>query len=36
MTFTQPGCFFSHSPAGGLGWGLPAALGAQLAAPTAW
>jgi acetolactate synthase-1/2/3 large subunit len=32
MTFTQPGCFFSHSLAGGLGWGLPAALGAQLAA----
>jgi acetolactate synthase-1/2/3 large subunit len=31
MTFTQPGCFFSHSLAGGLGWGLPAALGAKLA-----
>jgi acetolactate synthase-1/2/3 large subunit len=31
MTFTKPGCYFSHSLAGGLGWGLPAALGAKLA-----
>jgi acetolactate synthase-1/2/3 large subunit len=31
MTFTRPGTWFSHSLAGGLGWGLPAALGAQLA-----
>jgi acetolactate synthase-1/2/3 large subunit len=31
MTFTRPGCYFSHSLAGGLGWGLPAALGAKLA-----
>ncbi len=31
MTFTRPGCYFSHTLAGGLGWGLPAALGAQLA-----
>jgi acetolactate synthase-1/2/3 large subunit len=31
MTFTQPACYFSHSLAGGLGWGLPAALGAKLA-----
>ena len=31
MTFSRPGCFFSHSLAGGLGWGLPAALGAKLA-----
>jgi acetolactate synthase I/II/III large subunit len=30
MTFTRPGCYFSHTLAGGLGWGLPAALGAQL------
>jgi acetolactate synthase-1/2/3 large subunit len=33
LTFTKPRCYFSHSLAGGLGWGLPAALGAQLAAP---
>jgi acetolactate synthase-1/2/3 large subunit len=31
MTFRRPGCYFSHTLAGGLGWGLPAALGAQLA-----
>jgi acetolactate synthase-1/2/3 large subunit len=30
---TQPQTYFFLSPAGGLGWGLPAALGAQLAAP---
>jgi acetolactate synthase-1/2/3 large subunit len=33
LTFAQPGTFFSHSLAGGLGWGLPAALGAKLACP---
>jgi acetolactate synthase-1/2/3 large subunit len=33
LTFERPGSFFSHSLAGGLGWGLPAALGAKLACP---
>ena len=33
MQFTKPGTYFSASPAGGLGWGLGAALGAKLAAP---
>lgn len=27
------GAFFMHSPAAGLGWGLPAAIGAAMAAP---
>ena len=31
MSFTETGTFFNHSPAGGLGWGLGAALGAKLA-----
>ena len=30
---TRPGTLYGLSPAGGLGWGLPAALGAKLAAP---
>ncbi|MCC7425760.1 MAG: thiamine pyrophosphate-requiring protein [Alphaproteobacteria bacterium] len=33
MNFSCPGTFFGSSPVGGLGWGLPAALGAQMAAP---
>jgi acetolactate synthase-1/2/3 large subunit len=32
-TLTRPGSYFAASPAGGLGWGLGAALGAKLAAP---
>jgi acetolactate synthase-1/2/3 large subunit len=31
--FQRPGTFFHNSPAGGLGWGLGAALGAKLALP---
>ncbi|MBM3486665.1 MAG: thiamine pyrophosphate-requiring protein [Alphaproteobacteria bacterium] len=33
MTFSRPGTYFAASPAGGLGWGLGAALGIKLAAP---
>jgi acetolactate synthase-1/2/3 large subunit len=33
MNFTQPGTYFGNSPAGGLGWGLGAALGLKLGAP---
>jgi acetolactate synthase-1/2/3 large subunit len=33
LTFQRPATYFSHSLAGGLGWGLPAALGAKLACP---
>jgi acetolactate synthase I/II/III large subunit len=33
MTIEQPGRYFGNASAGGLGWGLGAALGAKLAAP---
>jgi len=33
FTFDQPGSYFMHPDASGLGWGYPAALGAQQAAP---
>ena len=33
FSFTQPGSYFGMSGAGGLGWGLGAALGLKLAAP---
>jgi acetolactate synthase-1/2/3 large subunit len=32
IDITRPGSWFGSSPVGGLGWGLPAALGAKLAA----
>jgi acetolactate synthase-1/2/3 large subunit len=31
----EPGSYFGSSPVGGLGWGVPAALGAKLARPDA-
>jgi len=33
MGFDEPGTYFGNPSAAGLGWGLPAALGAQQAAP---
>jgi acetolactate synthase-1/2/3 large subunit len=33
MTITEPGRYFGNTAAGGLGWGMGAALGAKLAAP---
>jgi acetolactate synthase-1/2/3 large subunit len=33
MTIEQPGRYFGNASAGGLGWGLGAALGAKLASP---
>jgi acetolactate synthase-1/2/3 large subunit len=33
MVITQPGQYFGNASAGGLGWGMGAALGAKLASP---
>jgi acetolactate synthase-1/2/3 large subunit len=33
MQIREPGRYFANSPAGGLGWGMGAALGAKLASP---
>jgi len=33
LRMDEPGTFFGPSPVGGLGWGLPAALGMKLARP---
>ncbi|HEX6691428.1 MAG TPA: thiamine pyrophosphate-dependent enzyme, partial [Burkholderiales bacterium] len=33
MVITEPGQYFGNASAGGLGWGMGAALGAKLAAP---
>jgi acetolactate synthase-1/2/3 large subunit len=33
LDLNRPGSYFGSSPVGGLGWGLPAALGAKLASP---
>ncbi len=33
MSFSEPETWFLNSPAAGLGWGLPAALGVKLARP---
>ena len=33
IRLTQPGSYFGSSPVGGLGWGVPAALGVKLARP---
>ena len=33
MRFDRPGTYFGFPPSGGLGWGVPAALGAKLAHP---
>lgn len=35
LELNRPGSYFGSSPVGGLGWGLPAALGAKLANPDA-
>src|SRR5262249_38606459 len=33
LEIAEPGRYFANSPAGGLGWGMGAALGAKLAQP---
>jgi len=35
LQLEEPGSYFGSSPVGGLGWGVPAALGAKLARPDA-
>jgi acetolactate synthase I/II/III large subunit len=35
LSSTVPGTYFGTPPAGGLGWGLPAAMGLQMARPDA-
>ena len=35
LDLQRPGSYFGSSPVGGLGWGVPAALGAKLAHPDA-
>ncbi len=35
VSFARPGTYFSHSPAGGLGWSMGAALGFKLGQPDA-
>ena len=35
LGLNRPGSYFGSSPVGGLGWGLPAAMGAKLACPEA-
>jgi len=35
LAATEPGTYYGTPPAGGLGWGLPAAMGLQLARPHA-
>lgn len=35
VSFSKPDTYFSHSPAGGLGWSMGAALGYKLAKPDA-
>jgi len=34
LKVAQPGCFYAHSPAAGLGWGTGMSLGIKIAQPT--